>query len=203
MIAGGRSTAHNSHIFGNTSLLSETDLFLYGDNPSFHTENAIVHVFKHFHLYYTTSYSFSGAMIDHVVPGKNLSPTTLVAIVVLITLFYAQKVEIAETTTTESRDYERHLISLQAFGSNPINHYPLDRCQGDCDLDSECRGRLICFQRRGYESVPGCEGGREDSTPSDYCVDPADLTAQPLLTFLGINPPIQEFPLQGMYQNDS
>jgi hypothetical protein len=31
-------------------------------------------------------------------------------------------------------------------------------CQGDCDKDSDCSGGLTCFQRDGYEPVPGCSG---------------------------------------------
>lgn len=91
----------------------------------------------------------------------------------------------------------RQLIAIQAFGANPSERYPLARCQGDCDLDSQCRGRLICFQRRRYEPVPGCEGGREDRTSSDYCVDPYDMVAPPQLRFIGINPSRTYFPLQG------
>lgn len=45
-------------------------------------------------------------------------------------------------------------------------------CQGDCDDDSDCAGELVCYQRGRYESVPGCRGGHEDSSKSDYCVKP-------------------------------
>ena len=29
---------------------------------------------------------------------------------------------------------------------NPVSHYPLKRCQGDCDRDSHCEGNLVCFE---------------------------------------------------------
>jgi hypothetical protein len=97
----------------------------------------------------------------------------------------------------EGAQTDRHLMALQAFGADPSERYPLAKCQGDCDLDSHCRGTLICFQRSRFEPVPGCEGGRNDRTPSDYCVDPNDLTVQPSLKFLGIDPSRRYFPLQG------
>jgi len=31
-------------------------------------------------------------------------------------------------------------------------------CEGDCDKDSDCDAGLKCFQRNGYEAVPGCSG---------------------------------------------
>lgn len=107
------------------------------------------------------------------------------------------RVVIADADAGEPQKQDRQVFAVEAFGANPFERYPLARCQGDCDLDSHCRGRLICFQRSRYEPVPGCEGGREDRTPTDYCVDPEDMTAQPQLSFLGINPPHSEFPLQG------
>ena len=100
--------------------------------------------------------------------------------------------------TEDSHQDERQLANkVQAFGANPVERYPLAHCQGDCDLDSHCRGRMICFQRTRYQPVPGCEGGRQDRSPSDYCIDPLDLTVTPQLNFLGINPSRQEFLLQG------
>ena len=43
--------------------------------------------------------------------------------------------------------------------------------QGDCDIDDECGPGLICFQRAGLETVPGCSG--EDNIlldRKDFCV---------------------------------
>ena len=40
-------------------------------------------------------------------------------------------------------------------------------CEGDCDIDADCQGILICEQRREFTEVPGCEGsGRRGG---DYC----------------------------------
>jgi len=48
---------------------------------------------------------------------------------------------------------------------------PLQACQGDCDGDGDCAGSLRCFQRSGYESVPGCGG--YGIWGFDYCYDPS------------------------------
>ena len=42
-------------------------------------------------------------------------------------------------------------------------------CQGDCDKDSDCSGGLTCFQRDGYEPVPGCSGLGKKGW--DYCTN--------------------------------
>lgn len=51
------------------------------------------------------------------------------------------------------------------------------KCEGDCDDDSDCAGDLICFHRekKEFKDVPGCLGGDEDGSRTDYCVDPADV----------------------------
>lgn len=63
------------------------------------------------------------------------------------------------------------------------NEYtPCEKCAGECSDDSECEEGLLCFQRRGYEFIPGCEGpGRSGRS---YCYDPfADgLTQEVLLS---------------------
>ena len=63
-------------------------------------------------------------------------------------------------------------LSLIRVGNNgsPSSVFPLGMCQGDCDNDEECGGRLICIERRGGEDVPGCAGF--DSGGTDYCTDP-------------------------------
>ena len=35
---------------------------------------------------------------------------------------------------------------------------PCQKCEGDCDSDSQCIGSFICFQRDGLTNVPGCVG---------------------------------------------
>ncbi|CAJ1897025.1 unnamed protein product [Cylindrotheca closterium] len=51
---------------------------------------------------------------------------------------------------------------------------PLSICMGDCDEDSDCGPGLMCFQRNAYESVPGCFGGANDESRTDYCI-PVEL----------------------------
>lgn len=90
---------------------------------------------------------------------------------------------------------------LQRFKGSSFSRYPLDQCQGDCDVDAHCRGNLVCFQRNGSESVPGCIGGENDRTPTDYCTDPKYIASYntpqlPTLNFLGRNPSPSNYPLQ-------
>eukprot|EP00980_Cylindrotheca_fusiformis_P021309 scaffold8211_cov117-Cylindrotheca_fusiformis.AAC.5 len=47
-------------------------------------------------------------------------------------------------------------------------------CQGDCDSDADCQQGLKCFQRTGGMDVPGCSGGRQDTSSTDYCIAVAD-----------------------------
>ena len=59
----------------------------------------------------------------------------------------------------------------------PASVFPLPLCGGDCDSDSDCQGNLICFQRRSrFTAVPGCRGGENDSSQTDYCVSPGGGT---------------------------
>ena len=48
--------------------------------------------------------------------------------------------------------------------------YRLGRCEGDCDSDSQCISGLKCFQRNGYEKIPGCSGS--GTRGWDYCYNP-------------------------------
>eukprot|EP00980_Cylindrotheca_fusiformis_P017051 scaffold5231_cov83-Cylindrotheca_fusiformis.AAC.6 len=52
--------------------------------------------------------------------------------------------------------------------------FPLPQCHGDCDSDSDCRDGLRCFQRDEHDPVPGCQGGEEDGSRTDYCVRSVD-----------------------------
>merc|ERR1711971_1081299 len=56
---------------------------------------------------------------------------------------------------------------LWHLGNNPSTDLKLGRCEGDCDSDSDCADGLMCYQRDGYDSVPGCAGG--GSSGQDYC----------------------------------
>eukprot|EP00980_Cylindrotheca_fusiformis_P002012 scaffold444_cov109-Cylindrotheca_fusiformis.AAC.9 len=48
--------------------------------------------------------------------------------------------------------------------------FPLGLCQGDCDTNADCADGLTCYQRNARELVPGCTGGAEDDSKTDYCV---------------------------------
>ena len=50
--------------------------------------------------------------------------------------------------------------TLRVVGNNgsPASRFPMGACQGDCDSDNDCLGRLVCFKRQGNEPVPGCIG---------------------------------------------
>lgn len=75
------------------------------------------------------------------------------------------------------------LPPLKWLGENPKG--TLGVCEGDCDKDSGCAGKLKCFQRDGYATPPGCDGiGKEGY---DYCYDP-DTLGLPSLKNVAVNP---------------
>jgi hypothetical protein len=59
--------------------------------------------------------------------------------------------------------------NFQVVGNNgqPSSAFPLGKCQGDCDVDEECEGALVCFQRGRGDPVPGCLGGEEGRQEQD------------------------------------
>eukprot|EP00980_Cylindrotheca_fusiformis_P002673 scaffold624_cov150-Cylindrotheca_fusiformis.AAC.6 len=63
---------------------------------------------------------------------------------------------------------------LTKVGANPSA--PLERCEGDCDSDSDCASSdLFCFIRRDPDVfVPGCRGGESDDSLFDYCIRRVD-----------------------------
>nr|CAA67702.1 alpha 2 frustulin [Cylindrotheca fusiformis] len=62
---------------------------------------------------------------------------------------------------------------LSKVGANP--GVPLERCEGDCDSDSECASSdLFCFPRNDDVVVPGCRGGQSDDSKFDYCIRRVD-----------------------------
>ena len=66
------------------------------------------------------------------------------------------------------KDYcYRESLIQQGDNGKPASAFPLGECMGDCDKDSDCAGELVCRQRQGHESIPGCPGigGRK----VDYC----------------------------------
>jgi hypothetical protein len=44
---------------------------------------------------------------------------------------------------------------------------PCNRCEGDCDVDADCKAGLKCFQKDGAGEIPGCIG--RDMTKNDFC----------------------------------
>eukprot|EP00440_Ansanella_granifera_P071082 gb/GFBE01077144.1/.p1 GENE.gb/GFBE01077144.1/~~gb/GFBE01077144.1/.p1 ORF type:complete len:447 (+),score=62.13 gb/GFBE01077144.1/:1-1341(+) len=65
-----------------------------------------------------------------------------------------------------------------SYGQYGYHHTLLPKCGGDCDQDSDCAEGLRCFQRRAWESVPGCGG--YGIRNFDYCYDPQDAAHGPL-----------------------
>ncbi|KAL3916149.1 MAG: hypothetical protein SGILL_005311 [Bacillariaceae sp.] len=55
-------------------------------------------------------------------------------------------------------------------GTPPVDKFPLQRCQGDCDTDDDCMDGLICFQRNENQTVPGCVGGDAIGELTDFCI---------------------------------
>jgi len=68
--------------------------------------------------------------------------------------------------TTEDFCIPKPTNLLQNIGNGHINGY-YGECQGDCDSNSDCFGDLVCFERSGYEPVPGCVGAGNNGV--DYC----------------------------------
>lgn len=61
---------------------------------------------------------------------------------------------------------ETHLTT-KGNDHHPSSAFPLGLCEGDCDGDHDCIDGLHCFQRHGFEHVPGCSGSGHRDT--DYC----------------------------------
>ncbi|CAL6391806.1 unnamed protein product [Bathycoccus prasinos] len=60
-------------------------------------------------------------------------------------------------------------VGVKALDSSRNGGTGYGMCEGDCDKDSDCDAGLKCFQRDGYESVPGCSGKSKKGW--DYCID--------------------------------
>jgi hypothetical protein len=95
--------------------------------------------------------------------------------------------------------YHPHQVcSSPCLDWHPSSAFPLGLCEGDCDTDSDvsrhsvwfnvnieyltnkqtnkqtrdsqCAQGLRCFQRSRFQAVPGCTGGENDSSSTDYCI---------------------------------
>ena len=87
--------------------------------------------------------------------------------------------QIADNTGVKTwSDWEiKYGETLKDKGGNPdTSKNKLDKCEGDCDTDSDCKPGLKCFQRSSSSNVPpGCvAGGPGDDPTHDYCYDPDD-----------------------------
>lgn len=72
------------------------------------------------------------------------------------------------------------LKTLNIIATNPdckIN--ACNRCEGNCDDDSDCAGNLKCWQREhSHSTVPGCATGGEAN--KNYCYEPCPEGALPV-----------------------
>ena len=90
-------------------------------------------------------------------------------------------VAVATTRHTNSAIREtnvrRRIAKRIELVANPLKTGQGKQCQGDCDSNSDCVGDLVCYHREKGERkiVPGCVGGEEDGSRTDYCINPADL----------------------------
>ena len=75
----------------------------------------------------------------------------------------------APTSSPTNAPTETSTLVVTGNNGVPDTAFPLGKCEGDCDRDSDCSGNLKCFQRNGLESVPGCEGEGENG--KDYCFE--------------------------------
>ena len=62
-------------------------------------------------------------------------------------------------------------LTLGVDGGNGCGAGKCDVCMGDCDTDADCKSGLSCFQRGGFETVPGCLGA--GAYTYDYCYAPS------------------------------
>ena len=71
------------------------------------------------------------------------------------------------TKQSDSGFYDSN--KLKFLGWNPRKGTGgLIECQGDCDSNKDCASGLKCFQRNGYQKVPGCVGrGKRGAA---YCI---------------------------------
>ena len=65
-------------------------------------------------------------------------------------------------------DFKCHSLIEIGNDKRPDYVFPLQKCQGDCDSDSDCADGLFCFAR-DVDNVPGCHGFAYYE--SDYCVE--------------------------------
>ncbi|CAJ1960342.1 unnamed protein product [Cylindrotheca closterium] len=90
-------------------------------------------------------------------------------------LFCYQRDEMGQvpgcTDIVENASADRFCVS-GVYQVADTDELPLPLCRGDCDDDTDCEDGLFCFQRSGGDGqqVPGCIGGLEESSNSDFCI---------------------------------
>jgi hypothetical protein len=118
------------------------------------------------------------------------------AILILSTSFLGGSITAAADSTTAQRRLQLPPLQ-QTFSARGAPPNPLPNCHGDCDNDSHCAGDLVCFQRFGYEEVPGCSGSGFRKV--DFC---AERPTENTLWMKGNNGrPSSSFPL-GLCEGD-
>eukprot|EP00985_Skeletonema_marinoi_P019741 scaffold11430_cov165-Skeletonema_marinoi.AAC.1 len=118
------------------------------------------------------------------------------AILILSTSFLGGSITAAADSPTAQRRLQLPPLQ-QTFSARGAPPNPLPNCHGDCDNDSHCAGDLVCFQRFGYEEVPGCSGSGFRKV--DFC---AERPTENTLWMKGNNGrPSSSFPL-GLCEGD-
>lgn len=84
----------------------------------------------------------------------------------------------------KERDLMAQDENLPSISTLPIDilatKQTLGVCEGKCFQDKDCEGNLVCFKRSfPNKPVPGCLGGEDDLTLSNYCADPEAFTDAP------------------------
>jgi len=137
-----------------------------------------------FHRLQYTQQNYVGATPEPTTPAPSTSPTLTPTRSPLV------------PTLEASRPLQR----VGNNGVADIGYeFPLDACLGDCDTDdgkyrevqrytvcphfdvlkftpiasplTECAENLFCYQRDANDIVPGCIGGAEDNSGTDFCFE--------------------------------
>lgn len=91
-----------------------------------------------------------------------------------LTLYWRLQVFVNDTEVFRPLDNANNVTSVNNIAGNPGSEFmPLQRCEGDCDDDSDCDSGLFCLQHNNMEALPGCSGSRNSAW--DYCVDLSDF----------------------------
>ena len=164
-----RSYAENTTlqyiIDANLNRSSSTSSSLIAANPSFSNQTSTLNIT-------TTITASSNASRNHTTTTTTTTTTTFLE---------SKEESVVLLNAVQQETSRQEQVRLTSFGGNPSpDRFPLQRCQGDCDNDSQCEGSLLCYQRDEIEAVPGCEGGESDTSRTDYCIDP--VTAEGITT---------------------